>query len=685
MERDRFGGGWAKRLRIDRISLKLRITLGGIAALLIGIGLITLLLVQRAERDTLRAERQRELSESVRTATILSRRAVSLQQALGAVARQLDRATLADDAALAAFLRSKPVIGTMFTGLFVADRDGRVLLTMDGGTLKRPDLKLGDRDYFRRTVTEGRALVSEPLPGRITGEPVVVFTQPVADAAGTYAVLGGGLRLAQRDLLSDLVEPQEGEANPSLLIVTDARGRVLAHPQREHLLKHLVEQPRLHEAYAAWVDAGQAVEPAGLALPQSGEVVTAAGVPGPDWMVWRVRREADLLAPLQTARRDALIAAAALVAAMSLLLFGLLHLLLRPLSLLGRRAKHLFDGSLDPDAGWPVASGEIGHLGRVLRRVGAERVQLEALNSAVLRKLGSVMSAAPLGIAFTRDGKFELVSDEFCRLLQRPRSELLDHSTAIIYADPQARETLGPLVREAFQAGRAYNGEWQMRRADGSVFWANLRGSPVDTRDPGAGTIWTLADIGDQRSEREQLEWSAQHDPLTGLANRKMLETRSARLIAALPQALPAALVCIDLDHFKPINDSAGHAAGDAMLRAVAQAMSSQVRASDLVVRLGGDEFALLLERCGPETALRIAGDVRDAIHAIALPWEGRSLRVGASLGVASLERSTPDLAAWVEAADAACYAAKAAGRGTVRAAPVATGAAATSVIATLD
>ena len=123
----------------------------------------------------------------------------------------------------------------------------------------------------------------------------------------------------------------------------------------------------------------------------------------------------------------------------------------------------------------------------------------------------------------------------------------------------------------------------------------------------------------------------------------------------------------IDLDHFKPINDRAGHAAGDAMLKAVAAAITSRVRASDLVVRLGGDEFALLLERCPLETALRIADNVRQAINAIALGWEGQTLRVGASLGVAALAAETPGVDEWLAQADAACYAAKAAGRDAVK------------------
>jgi len=224
-------------------------------------------------------------------------------------------------------------------------------------------------------------------------------------------------------------------------------------------------------------------------------------------------------------------------------------------------------------------------------------------------------------------------------------------------------------VLAAFREGKPYQGEWQMLRADGSRFWGQLRGRPVADGDASAGTIWSIVDISEQIAARAQLEWSASHDVLTGLCNRKVLAQRLAHVVEALPRSLPAAVVMIDLDHFKPINDRAGHAAGDAMLKAVAAAIVSRVRATDLVVRLGGDEFALLLERCPHDTALRIAENVRQAVAAIELNWEGQALRVGASLGVASLGTETLSADDWLAAADAACYAAKAEGRGAVRAA----------------
>lgn len=656
---------WRLTLASALRSLKLRITLGVVATLVAGIGLIAIVLVNRAEHDTLRAHHQRELSEAARTAALLSRNVIDLQRDLQAAAGRLDPAALADDDAVARFIESLPVLRARFATVFVASPDGRIRALAGSKGVHHPDINLRDRDYFRRTVGEGRPIVSEPVASRLSGEPVIILTYPVHGANGVAAVLCGTLRLASRDLIADLVSVQESDAD-ALLVVTNARGLVLAHPDHRRVMQPLAEEPRLAVAFAAWVAQGSPLEPSGLGLEQPGEIVSAAVSVGPDWVVWRARPEAELLNPFRSARREAVGWAAGLIGLLSIAMFAFLWWLLRPMVLLERRAQHLFDGHFEDGAGWPKASGEIGRLGRVLRHVGAERAQLEAFNTQVLRKLSSVMSAAPIGIAFTRDQRFELVSAEFCRLLGREEHELVGQLTRFIYVSDDDYQELGALVRAAFQSGHAYSGEWPMTRADGSSFWASLRGNPVDPSDSSAGTIWTIGDVSDQKVEKEQLTWSATHDPLTGLANRKLFEQRAASVVAALPRSLPTAIVFIDLDRFKPINDSAGHAAGDAVLRAVAAALTSQVRASDLVVRLGGDEFALLLEHCGPESAMRIAESVRVAIDAIAVPWDGRLLSVGASLGIACVSEDETRVDEWLAAADAACYAAKAAGRGMV-------------------
>jgi diguanylate cyclase (GGDEF)-like protein len=166
---------------------------------------------------------------------------------------------------------------------------------------------------------------------------------------------------------------------------------------------------------------------------------------------------------------------------------------------------------------------------------------------------------------------------------------------------------------------------------------------------------------------RRLLEQAALHDPLTGLLNRKGFERATAGVIESLQKGVPAAIVMIDLDRFKPINDGAGHAAGDAMLAAIAQAIKSHVRSTDAVARLGGDEFVLFLPNCDQNRATAVADKVRHAISDVALIWEGKTLRVGASLGVAELLPGFQSVAQWLDAADVACYEAKRAGRGTVR------------------
>jgi diguanylate cyclase len=452
-----------------------------------------------------------------------------------------------------------------------------------------------------------------------------------------------------------------------LVVVTDAMGHILAHPDRQLIGQPLSAEPRLAQALGRWVEAGRPVESSGVRLGDSQRLVVVAGAVGPEWVIWRSRLRADVLAPLLAGRSEALKWAAAIVAGMGLAVLLLVNGLLRPLSRLEARALHLFDGKHDPQAGWPNASGEIGRLEKVLRHMGAERTQLEAHNSVVIKQLESVMASAPVGIIFSRNKQMELVSAHACALLGRSRDELVGQPAQSIYASNEDYQVIGPKVAAAFATTQPFAGEVELLRGDGSRFWARLRGSPVDWAGSSAGTIWTINDITEEITARQALQWAATHDPLTGLANRKAFDDRLKHLFDALPRSRPAVLLMFDLDRFKPINDQHGHAAGDAMLRAVAAAASAHLRPNDLVVRLGGDEFAVLLERCPADVALRVAEELRLAICNIRLPWDGVLLELGASIGVAALSDHIHEPEAWVAAADRACYEAKAAGRNTVR------------------
>ncbi|WP_164276004.1 PAS domain S-box protein [Stenotrophomonas sp. B1-1] len=181
------------------------------------------------------------------------------------------------------------------------------------------------------------------------------------------------------------------------------------------------------------------------------------------------------------------------------------------------------------------------------------------------------------------------------------------------------------------------------------------------------GAVWVLRDDTQQRARQREARHLAEMDPLTELSNRRGFEVHLQQAITHVERTGQAAsLMYIDLDRFKPVNDTWGHLAGDAVLWAVASVLRHGVRDSDVVARLGGDEFAVILSGCGPRRAARIAGELLNTLAALAIPWDKAVLRIGASIGIAPLAPGMGVDQA-VAAADAQCYRAKALGRNNVQ------------------
>jgi len=171
-------------------------------------------------------------------------------------------------------------------------------------------------------------------------------------------------------------------------------------------------------------------------------------------------------------------------------------------------------------------------------------------------------------------------------------------------------------------------------------------------------------DLGRAEEKIAELEARADIDPLLDILNRRGFERELKRSLAYVKRyGTPAALMYIDLDGFKPVNDAHGHAAGDALLKAVAAALTKNVRASDMVARLGGDEFGLLMWNVGEAQATAKAAELESIIAQVRLDYGAAQLSVGASAGAVAL---VPDAtaAAMIEAADKAMYARKKGRRG---------------------
>ena len=205
-------------------------------------------------------------------------------------------------------------------------------------------------------------------------------------------------------------------------------------------------------------------------------------------------------------------------------------------------------------------------------------------------------------------------------------------------------------------------------RRDGSRVAVSLTLSALhDGEGRISGYLSISYDITERQRLADQLSQLAYHDGLTGLPNRMRLEDRLQQSIAQASRSPGGlALLFIDLDHFKPINDRFGHAVGDQVLREVARRLQGQLRAADLVARLGGDEFVVLLSTLTqPEDCLLVADKL---LLALAEPMliGGHRLQVGASVGLARYPESGTDAAALLRSADAAMYAAKLAGRSSL-------------------
>lgn len=206
-------------------------------------------------------------------------------------------------------------------------------------------------------------------------------------------------------------------------------------------------------------------------------------------------------------------------------------------------------------------------------------------------------------------------------------------------------------------------------RRDGQELHIEDSAAPIRNRNGEiSGVVLVFNDVSEKRMLALQLSYQARHDSLTGLANRSEFELALGKLIsnaAALHRS--HALLYLDLDQFKVINDTCGHGAGDLLLREIADLLKVKVRGSDTLARLGGDEFGVLLENCPSEKAQSIAQELLDTIKDFRFDWEEKTFSVGVSIGLVEITEDSGSAARMLSAADTACYAAKDMGRNQVQ------------------
>jgi len=295
-----------------------------------------------------------------------------------------------------------------------------------------------------------------------------------------------------------------------------------------------------------------------------------------------------------------------------------------------------------------------------------ERRHAEARMAALTKALE--YSPAPIVITDAQ-GLITYVNAAFAATTGYQPAEVIGRSPNILHG-----ETPEPVYRELWAtitAGRVWHGEFRNRRKTGELYWERASIAPIRAGDGRiVSYVAVKEDITEQKRAAERMWEQANFDPLTGLPNRTMLHDRLLHALDGARRGVGrVALLYVDLDRFKPVNDSFGHEAGDALLAQVATRLRACVRDSDTVARLGGDEFVVLMPVRDDAEAEQVARRILESLQR-PFPLEvddSGEVGIGASIGISVYPRDGADAETLLKHADAAMYAAKQAGRDTVR------------------
>src|SRR5450830_1142733 len=234
-------------------------------------------------------------------------------------------------------------------------------------------------------------------------------------------------------------------------------------------------------------------------------------------------------------------------------------------------------------------------------------------------------------------------------------------------AEPDGFTLLEHIIKGRLSGGSEHSK--LIQRLDGSTVSVTLVGAPIRSAGKVSGAVLVLHDMTQERQYIANLSWQATHDALTGLANRREFEFRLEQVLQHVGREHNGrhALMFLDLDQFKLVNDTCGHAAGDELLRHICALLQSDLRDGDTLARLGGDEFGILLENCPATVAEKIAESLRHTVQNLHFVWKGRPFMTTVSIGLVHISQAPTTLETSLRAADMACYMAKEKGRNRVQ------------------
>lgn len=579
--------------------------------------------------------------------------------ALSRVASSMDHALLEDANALNAYLAVQQGSLALFDALIVVSPALQVLGDMPA-LPGRAGTDVSSLPHLRKVIDTGKPVISAPFKGRVTGSPMVAMSVPISDPDGTLSgILTGSLDLLAPRFLGSLSQRSYGQ-HGHFIITTQDRLTLVGGVNRTPLEIYLPAgtSPVFDQALAGWEGTGIGVMNNGETKLMSFRTLGTTG-----WILGAIMPADEAFAAVADSRRTAIL----LLFASSILVGLLVWLAMR--MALGRlialrddivRARTHPADSNRADYGYD----EIGDVAASFFNVFDDLARSQKESHERADELQSILDACPIGIAITQDGRITRLNPAFELIFGFSEDTLSGETLERVHDDAADYRETQQRVRSGIRTGKTLTMERQFTRQCGERFWARAYVRQLDPEDVAKGIVMLVEDISERRANEERIRFLAEHDSLTGLPNRLLFNDRLTMAMAgARRRGGRLALMFLDVDRFKNINDSLGHHVGDQVLVQIARRIKSVLRETDTVGRPGGDEFALLLpEIASEDDAAHVAAKV---LACLAEPCvvSDRQLAVTASIGIALYPDDGGDAETLSANADAAMYHSKDEGR----------------------
>jgi diguanylate cyclase (GGDEF)-like protein/PAS domain S-box-containing protein len=657
------------RLRLQ--SLKTRVTLFTLFVFLLSIWSLVLYADRALRQDVQRLlGKQQHLTASLLAAEV-NRELETALHALNRVATEITPEMMRDTVILQKTLESFPIFQERFnTGTYITDSKGTAIASVPLSA-NRLSLSYLDRDYIQDVLKSGRSVIGRPVIGRVVNVPVLGLGVPIFDQyKNVIGVLAGVINLTSANSLVELHQTYLGKEERFLIV--DGKHRIIVTSSEQDRVMEQLPPAGVNRTMDRFINGFEGIEI--FVNPRGDEVLTAVKhIPIAEWYAAISLPTRIAFEPIRKLERNLLLAAVFLSLFASGMAWWILARQLAPLQAMAAQLSAYTQGQHNELKLTYHRSDEIGQLVQSFNRLLEELENRQKLlrDSTELHRMAFRTSPDAVSMTKIPSGVYLDVNDGFTKLFGWSRDEVVGKTTSDLglWLHQSDRNNF---IQTLESTGHCENLEATFLARNGRHIPVLVSGNTMILN--GEPCLFAVThDISIRKAALEEVQELSFTDPMTGLPNRRFYTERFIETLAySRAHQQLSALIYIDLDNFKSLNESFGHDKGDLLLRQVAKRIKDTVRDTDIVMRISGDKFLILLEKLAPSASvakIETESLMTKLLSILSLPYQLSGLEhfsscsMGATLFGDQQESSTEVL----NKAELAMYQAKAAGRHTWR------------------